>query len=372
MIGRRDCSDRERREGMKTMNKDWAEKNKEIQTLLSKEATFKEAVRKLTEFRGELFQQIIWMAESYPKEAFYQMPFAGAEGYHSKTLAYSMWHIFRIEDIVAHTLIGGDEQILFAGKWQERTGSPIITTGNELRGEEIAVFSKKLDIKELLAYCNVVKDSTDELLRGLTYKELKRKFSDEDKKRVIDSRSVSTDEAAVWLTDYWCDKDVRGLIKMPFSRHWIMHIEAMCRIKDQLCRIARKGADPIARCGLSCNHCFLRNWCGGCRTAYNTCSNAMNQPDKVCPSVSCCRQKGIDGCYECDELVNCRHGFYAYDDVNAVKASALFIRKYGKKELLKTMDRLHKERDFEKIQEVLGNDLEEGLAILEKTRRGMN
>ena len=58
--------------------------------------------------------------------------------------------------------------------------------------------------------------------------------------------------------------------------------------------------------------------------------------------------------------------------MNAIKAMALFIRKYGKAELLRTMDRLHKEHDFEKIQEVLGNDLEEGLAILEKTRRGRN
>lgn len=47
---------------------------------------------------------------------------------------------------------------------------------------------------------------------------------------------------------------------------------------------------------------------------------------------------------------------------------AVFIRKYGKKELLKTMDKLHQEHDYEKIQEVLGNDLEEGLKILEETK----
>ena len=40
------------------MNKDWSEKNKEIQKLLSKEATFKEAVQKLIEFRKDMFQQI--------------------------------------------------------------------------------------------------------------------------------------------------------------------------------------------------------------------------------------------------------------------------------------------------------------------------
>lgn len=65
-----------------------------------------------------------------------------------------------------------------------------------------------------------------------------------------------------------------------------------------------------------------------------------------------------------------RKGFYAYDDVNAIKAMALFIHKFGKKELQKTMDKLHAEHDFEKIQEVLGNDLMEGFNILEKKHEG--
>lgn len=350
------------------MNKDWSDKNKRMQALIGKESTFAEGIDLLIDLRNDLFMQISYIVNGYPEEAFYQMPFAGADGYHSKTLAYSMWHIFRIEDIVAHTLIKGDEQVLFTGGWQKKTGSPLITTGNELAGDEIAEFSKKLDVKALFDYCKAVMDSTNELLRGLSYMNLKRRFSDEDKNRVLDSKCVSTDENAAWLIDYWCEKDVRGLIKMPFSRHWIMHIEAMCRISNKLCQNARKGADPIARCGLSCNHCFLKDWCGGCRTAYNTCSDACRYPGRICPNTACCMEKGIDGCYECDELKNCRKGFYEYDDVNAIKAMALFTRKFGKKELLKTMDKLHEMHDFEKIQEILGNDLEEGFRILERTR----
>ena len=38
-----------------------------------------------------------------------------------------------------------------------------------------------------------------------------------------------------------------------------MHIEAMRRIKNKLCSNARKGVDPAAYCGLSCNHCFWVN-----------------------------------------------------------------------------------------------------------------
>ena len=109
-------------------------------------------------------------------------------------------------------------------------------TGNELQGAEIADFSKRLDVKAVYEYCRVVMDKTNELLKTLEYKDLKRKFTDADKERLIESHCVSTDENAFWLIDYWCRKDIRGLIQMPFSRHWIMHVEAMCRIKNKLCQ----------------------------------------------------------------------------------------------------------------------------------------
>ena len=131
------------------MNKDWSEKNKEIQKLLGKEVTYKEGISTLIDFRNELFEQITSIVDGYPKEAFYQMPFAGADGYHSKTLAYSIWHIFRIEDIVAHTLIQCDEQILFSKGYQDKIKSSTITTGNELQGETLAEFSKELDVHSL-------------------------------------------------------------------------------------------------------------------------------------------------------------------------------------------------------------------------------
>ena len=351
------------------MNKDWSEKNKKMQSLIGKEASFREGIDVLIELRNDLFGQISSIVNTYPLEAFYQMPFAGADGYHSKTLAYSMWHIFRIEDIVAHTLIGQNSQVLFTDGWLEKTNSPIITTGNELQGAEIAVFSEKLDVKAVYEYCRAVMNATNGMLRTLEYKDLKREFTDADKERLTGCHCVSTDENAFWLIDYWCGKDIRGLIQMPFSRHWIMHIEAMCRIKNKLCQKARKGVDPIAYCGLSCNHCFLKEWCGSCRTSYNTCSNATCSPDGICPNAACCRESGLDGCYECEKLAGCQKGFYANgNDGNAVRALALFIRKYGKKELPAVLENLHQKYDFQKIQEVIGYDTAEGLRILEENR----
>ena len=352
------------------MNKDWSEKNKTIQQMIGKETTYKAGIKLLIEFRSELFEQITQIVNGFPREAFYQMPFAGANGYHSKTLAYSIWHIFRIEDIVAHTLIQDDEQILFSGGYREKIGCDIITTGNELKGEGLAEFSKKLDVDSLYAYAKDVMLSTNEMLQKLDDQQMKRRFGDEDRNRLLESECVSLDENAVWLIDYWCNKDIRGLIKMPFCRHWIMHIEAMQRIKNKLCKLARKGVDPIAYCGFSCNHCFLGQWCGSCRTAYNVCSFATCMPDKRCPNAVCCQNKNIDGCYECEEIETCTKGFYTpeNDGANAAKAQAMFIKKHGKKAFLSVHDKLHEKYDFAKTQEILGQDMYEGLALLEKTK----
>ena len=59
------------------MNKDWSDKNKEMQKLISKETTFKKGVELLIELRKDIFGQITHIAMDYPEEAFSQMPFGG-------------------------------------------------------------------------------------------------------------------------------------------------------------------------------------------------------------------------------------------------------------------------------------------------------
>ena len=119
-----------------------------------------------------------------------------------KRIFRTIWHIFRIEDIVAHTLVAGDEQVFFEGDYQKKINSPIITTGNELIKEQISDFTKQLDIDELYAYIQEVKKSTDEIVRGLSYDMLKQKVSDDRKNTLKSLNVVSKDEEAYWLVDY--------------------------------------------------------------------------------------------------------------------------------------------------------------------------
>lgn len=216
------------------MNKEWSELNKTMQTQIKKKDTYIDGISTLFELRNRLMQTIISFKNNLSREDFNAIPFINADGYHSKTIAYSLWHIFRIEDIVTHTLINCDEQIFFSGNYKERINSPIITTGNELVKNEISDFSKQLDINELYSYISEVKESTEEILRELPYEMLKQRISAERREILQKMNVVSSDENAAWLIDYWCGKDIRGLIQMPFSRHWIMHIEASLRIENKI------------------------------------------------------------------------------------------------------------------------------------------
>lgn len=216
------------------MNSKWSEMNKLLQLQLKKESTFSQGIATLLDLRNLVFEEITAFKNDLDKKEFSAMPFMNANGYHNKTIAYSLWHIFRIEDIVAHTLIKGDEQVFFSGDYQKKTASSIITTGNELAKAQISEFSEKLDLNALYNYITEVKDKTDVLLKELSFSDLKRKITDNDRKRLVELNVVSNDENAVWLIDYWCNKDVGGLVQMPFSRHWIMHVEASLRIEEKL------------------------------------------------------------------------------------------------------------------------------------------
>ena len=214
------------------MNKEWSELNKEVKILLNKKSSFKDGINKLIELRTLLINEWENAMKNISIEDYSKQPFINKEGYESKTIAYSIFHVIRIEDIVLNTLIKNKEQLFFKDNYQIKMNSSIITTGNELIGKTISEFSKTLNIEELWNYAKNVFEESNEWLSSITYDDLKIVYSNLDKQRIRSTNTVA--ESENWLIEYWCGKDVKGLIVMPFSRHWIMHLEASLRIKNKL------------------------------------------------------------------------------------------------------------------------------------------
>jgi len=219
------------------MNKEWSQLCSSFQTKIKKKSSFNDGIHDLLLLRNNLFETITLVKNTFPYKGYSKQPFLNAKGYESKTMAYSLFHIFRIEDIVLNLIIRNKEQILFKGGYDKKF--PLITTGNELVKEEIRLFSEKIDIELLHKYIKEVYEDTNLYLNDLKFDDLKYKPSQDDVEKAYHQGMVSDKPCAIWLIDYWKTKNVLGFLKMPLSRHWIMHIEAFLRIKNKIVKLEK-------------------------------------------------------------------------------------------------------------------------------------
>ena len=216
------------------MNKNWSDLNKTMQSQLCKAESFEQGKLTLFELRNELFDCLCQTCSKLSADDYSKIPFKNSKGNDCASIGWSLWHVFRIEDIVCHDLILKDKEVFFTAGFDKKTGSRIITTGNELSLDEMVDFARSLNIEHLFEYCRAVKASSEKMLSALEFADLKKTFDDDDKERLRSLKVVSEHEDAFWLIDYWCGKNIRGLIQMPFSRHWIMHVEAVLKIAQKI------------------------------------------------------------------------------------------------------------------------------------------
>ena len=72
------------------MNPEWSRLNGALQTQLKQEATFPQGIDTLLTLRRELMAALLDPKGTLRREDFDAMPFSNANGYHSKTIAYSL------------------------------------------------------------------------------------------------------------------------------------------------------------------------------------------------------------------------------------------------------------------------------------------
>ena len=119
----------------------------------------------------------------------------------------------------------------------------------------------------------------------------------------------------------------------------------------------------IGYCGNHCEYCFFPE-CDGCRSKHPSCSYANLFDDKKCPNVICCKNKHIEGCWQCEKVKNCSTGFFSSGE-NDAKAYALYIKKYGAEKYTKRiLDLMNKGYNYPKVFKDI-NDVWKILEIFE-------
>ncbi|UCH32316.1 MAG: DinB family protein [Candidatus Bathyarchaeota archaeon] len=223
--------------------KEWNPKQFSLRKLLPKPEKFDEAIRlclqmhslvhnsKVSRCNHTTYEDKLW-------DGLAEEVFRAILAIKKTTIAWNLWHITRIEDIVANILIADGEQIL-NNDWLRSLNTTIRDTGNAMTAEEIVDFSNTIVMKELRKYRTAVGRKTREIIGQLKVTDLKRKMRSIQLKRIIDEEAVLEIKGSRWLVDFWGKKTVTGLLLMPITRHQIVHLNTAFKIKERCLKTSR-------------------------------------------------------------------------------------------------------------------------------------
>lgn len=143
----------------------------------------------------------------------------------SKTvpICWQFWHIYRIEDLVSNILMENATQI-FNEEWKQKIGSSITDTGNALEPDELAAWSRNINVEELRNYIMAVGKNTRRILSHLSLEQIKSMVPEEWVMRILEEGGVTTDFRSVWLLVFWGRLTVGGMILTPMTSHHMMHL----------------------------------------------------------------------------------------------------------------------------------------------------
>ena len=148
------------------------------------------------------------------------------------SILWDIWHITRIEDIVANIIIGNTEEVLNE-EIQEKLKIKTKDTGNAMTKEEIELLNNTINIKALNEYRIKVGKQTAKIIRGLKYSDMKRKVERKQLDKIMKNGGLLEDGKSKWLLDYWGNKNILGLIMMPITRHQTLHLNDCFSIKEK-------------------------------------------------------------------------------------------------------------------------------------------
>jgi hypothetical protein len=147
------------------------------------------------------------------------------------SVAWTVWHIARIEDATMNMLVAGSPQIFERENWRERIKVTFRDTGNVMDVKGVANLSAAIDIETLRAYRVAVGRRTREIVKQLEPEQLKQQVDPARLQRMLDEGAVV--EAASSLIDYWGKRNIAGLLLMPATRHNLVHLNEALRIKQR-------------------------------------------------------------------------------------------------------------------------------------------
>jgi hypothetical protein len=148
------------------------------------------------------------------------------------SIAWIVWHLARIEDVTMNMLLMDGKQVFTTGKWQEKLKISVSDTGNRMPPKKIAQLNKQIDIRALLKYRDAVGKRTRKNVLAVEPAQWKQKVDPERIARLVPEGAVNP--VATGVLEYWGSLTYAGLLLMPPTRHNLIHLNEIMKMKKKL------------------------------------------------------------------------------------------------------------------------------------------
>jgi hypothetical protein len=136
------------------------------------------------------------------------------------SIAWHIWHLTRIEDVVVNTLLRGAPEVLDRDGWLARLGVGDRLVGTGHTDTEVRDLSERVDVPALLAYRDAVGRETRAWVRGLDLDVLD---AVPDFTVRLAAAPAFVGERAAWLPRFYTGKSGTFLLTFPITNHGFMH-----------------------------------------------------------------------------------------------------------------------------------------------------
>jgi hypothetical protein len=148
------------------------------------------------------------------------------------SIAWVLWHIARIEDVIVNVLIAGAPEVFDTADWVERLCLERRDIGTSMSDTEVADFSTRVEVGALRPYRLAVGRRTREVMTTLPPETLSRRVEAARIRQLLAAGALA--EAAAGLAQTWGGWKIAGLLTMPLTRHNFTHLNQARRIRQHL------------------------------------------------------------------------------------------------------------------------------------------
>lgn len=147
------------------------------------------------------------------------------------SLAWLLWHMTRIEDVVVNTLLRGVPEVLDRDDWIARVGVDARDVGTSNSDDEIAGFSARVDVSALRAYRASVGRETRAWASAADFDAL---VAPPDVDARLAAAPPALHERARWLKKFWTGKPGLTLLSFAVVGHAYIHFGEAQTLRKRL------------------------------------------------------------------------------------------------------------------------------------------